>query len=103
VVSYRIISLEQSAPQVIYSPKRIIFISGTEITLYKERERFEAQYFVLSNMDQFDIVGFYNELLLRLKEDGSMYTMTLGGTLRPLAEGRVSDCWLALDRVYLLY
>lgn len=57
-VSYRIIALEQPAPQVVCSPKRIIFICGAEITLYKER--FEPQYFVLSNMEQFEILGFYS-------------------------------------------
>lgn len=53
-------------------------------------------------MEQFDILGFYSEFLLRLKEDGSIFTMSLGGTLRPLLEGPVIDYSLGHDRLYFL-
>lgn len=53
-------------------------------------------------MEQFDILGFYNEFLLQLKEEGSVFTMTLGGAVRPLLEGAVIDYWLDHDRLYFL-
>lgn len=53
-------------------------------------------------MEQFEILGFYNEFLLQLKENGAVFTMSLGGALRPLLEEAVSDCWLSHDRLYLL-
>lgn len=100
VVSYRIVTLEQPQPQVVCSPTRIIFACGSEIALYQKR--LEPRYFVLSNMEQFDILGFYSEFILRLKEDGSIFTMSLGGTLRPLLEGPVVDYSLGHDRLYFL-
>jgi hypothetical protein len=35
VVSYRLIALERQVPQMICSPRRIIFICGGEVTLYR--------------------------------------------------------------------
>lgn len=53
-------------------------------------------------MEQFDVLGFYSEFLLRLKQDYSVYTMSLGGTLRPLLDGPVIDYSFLHDRLYFL-
>jgi hypothetical protein len=53
-------------------------------------------------MEQFDILGFYSEFVLQLKEQGSVFTMSLAGALRPLLEENVSDYWFEHDRIYFL-
>ena len=53
-----------------------------EITVYKER--LEPQYFAISNMEQFEILGFYHDFILQLKEGSHIFTMSLSGAIRPL-------------------
>lgn len=37
-------------------------------------------------MEQFDILGYYNDLILQFKENQSIFTMSLSGAIRPLIE-----------------
>jgi hypothetical protein len=61
-----------------------MFMSSHELTVYKQN--YEPIYFDIGNMEQFNILGYFNELILQLKEDNSIFTMTLCGMLKPLVE-----------------
>lgn len=100
VINYRIIALEHQIPHILCSPTKIIFVCGTEITVYKDR--LDPQYFAISNMEQFDILAFYSDFILQLKEDSSIFTMSLTGVIRPLLEEPVASYWFAHDRLYFL-
>lgn len=98
--SYRIVALERQLPRVIFSPQQLVLACENEVALYSRE--FEPHYFGVENMEQFDILGYYQVFLLQLRADRSLFTMTLCGAIRPLLDQPVAAVRLAPHRLLVL-
>lgn len=54
-------------------------------------------------MDQFRILGFFYEMILQFKENKTIFTMSVQGTLRPLLEEAVVSFYITEEHVAFLY